>query len=453
MRIVRTISSRLLTGMPRWAPHWVRDTRLLLFSQILVVVATTALVAILARTLGPSDWGLFSALFGFSLAVSTFVDLGLGTWLLRELSKLHSDQTTREDRDHESSERIMGTLTVNLGFGCVLVVGASIVLAITGIQFTTALALIGLLTYTVFVTTSNCLEAFFRAERRLRRVVAAVLLEKALLLTLAGGGALLGFGMATVSLGYLCAGLVRLGFVGFTLFVGDRLPARRPTILRVRRTVTAGLPFAISTVGFTVIPRLDVVLIAPISAVAAGYFALGERTLGPLLMVPAVAGATLYPFLAREVEASSAAWRISGAMAALGLVATIVGAALAPVLVPQLFGQLYVDAVRVVQVMLLVVPFVYASSSLLTRLFTSGREREVLVVTVVASLVGTGVIVAGQLLIGPAGAAAGYVLRQALFTLTLGGMVLFESRAWRPTEDALMSPGRPAGDSSIDGVL
>jgi hypothetical protein len=46
-------------------------------------------------------------------------------------------------------------------------------------------------------------------------------------------------------------------------------------------------------------------------------------------------------------------------------------------------------------------------------------ERQVLATTLVGSLAGTAAVVGGQLAIGPTGAAGGYVLRQALFTVAL----------------------------------
>jgi len=99
-----------------------------------------------------------------------------------------------------------------------------------------------------------------------------------------------------------------------------------------------------------------------------------------------------------------------------------IGALLAPLLVPAVFGSQYDEATRVVQIMCFVLPFLYASNPLLARLYTSGMERQVLAATLVASLVGTLAIVAGQLTIGPTGAAGGYVLRHILFTLVLSAL-------------------------------
>ncbi len=425
--------------MPEWIGHWLRDTRLLLASQLVVVLVTIALAIILARGLGPSDWGLFSALLGLSLALSTFVDLGLGTWLLRGLSRLHEDEPALEGRHREASRRILGAALANITFGVVLVIGAAVVVAVLQTEIATAVTLLGLIGYTVFLTTSNCLEAFLRSERKVKLVVTAALLEKCLLVALVGIGVLLSASIWLIALAYLLAGLVRVSFVGFLIFVRQHLPVVVPGYRHVRRFVLSGVPFAFNTVALNVIPRLDPFIIALLSATAAGYFAVGDRIVTAALIVPAVAGTALYPFLARDAGGSRVTWKISAGMMLVGFAAAVAGIFLAPFAVPALFGSDYRAAVPVVQIMLFVIPFVYASTPLLVQLYTSGNERKVLGATLLASLVGTTAILVGQASVGATGAAAGSVVRQALFTATLGGIAFAQTRTAADVE-ALDSP-------------
>jgi hypothetical protein len=78
--------------------------------------------------------------------------------------------------------------------------------------------------------------------------------------------------------------------------------------------------------------------------------------------------------------------------------------------------------------MLIAVPFIYALETLLVHLYTLGRERHVLVGTLVASLLGTTALFVGLWAYGGTGAAVGYVVRQILFVAILGGISLW-SRA------------------------
>jgi O-antigen/teichoic acid export membrane protein len=437
--LVISLKSARWHGMPGWTGEWLRDARLLLSSQLIATVATTIVAILLARSLGPSDWGLFSGLLGLSLALSTFVDLGLGTWLLRELSALRAGpgwQVSVSAR--EESLRLASAVAANTLIGGLLFFGAVVVLASLGTSASTSTALLGLITYTVLCAASNCLETFYRAERRLRTVVVASVLEKFLLLTCIVAVVVLDYGLWSVGVAYIVAGLGRLAFIANLLVNGAGLRFPPPTMSDIGRVATAGLPFAFGTVALNVIPRLDTLLVAVFSTTAAGYFALGDRVLGPALIVPVVASAALYPFFSRERWDSGAGWPISAGMLTLGGAIAGIGALLSPLLVPAVFGSQYDEAIRVVQIMCFILPFMYASNPLLARLYTSGMERQVLAATLVASLVGTVAIVAGQLTIGPTGAAGGYVLRHILFTLVLAALsVRNQQRAAR------VGAGRP----------
>jgi O-antigen/teichoic acid export membrane protein len=406
--------------MPPWVGDWLRDARLLLSSQLIAVVATTIVAILLARSLGPSEWGLFSGLLGLSLALSTFVDIGLGTWLLRELSALRAGEGRRaSDSASDESLRLAAAVSANTLISVLLLFGAVVVLVSLDTNASTSAALLGLITYTGLVAASGCLEAFYRAERRLKTVVVAVVLEKFLLLSCILAVVVSDSGLWSVGVAYVVAGFGRLAFVTNLLVTRERLRFPVPAMSDIGRVVKSGVPFAFGTVALNVIPRLDTLLVAVFSTTAAGYFALGDRAIGPAWIVPVVVSAALYPFFSREERTSGAGWRISAGMFGIGGAIAGIGALLAPLLVPAVFGSQYDEATRVVQIMCFVLPFLYASNPLLARLYTSGMERQVLAATLVASLVGTLAIVAGQLTIGPTGAAGGYVLRHILFTLVL----------------------------------
>src|ERR687887_2813787 len=82
------VSSRLSRWAPPWIRDWAVDSGVLLLSQAATIAATSALAILIARSLNPHDWGIFSGFLALSLALSAFGEFGLSTWLLRELSEL-----------------------------------------------------------------------------------------------------------------------------------------------------------------------------------------------------------------------------------------------------------------------------------------------------------------------------------------------------------------------------
>src|ERR1044072_5389356 len=118
----------------RWSPTWLRlwaaDSAALLFSQFAAVIATSALAILLARHLGPRDWGLFSGFLGLSLALSVFIEFGLTGGVLRELARIWVD------REDDSSPRVSGrlvvaSLSINATLGFAIVAGAGVVAVVT----------------------------------------------------------------------------------------------------------------------------------------------------------------------------------------------------------------------------------------------------------------------------------------------------------------------------------
>ena len=439
------LTSHIRSRLPAWTAAWLRDSSLLLAFQILATTATSALAIILARALGPSSWGLFSGLLALTLALATLVEFGLGTWLLREISELRAGAGSHIVDRERASKAIIGALAATGAVGALLVTASVAGVALTGAGTESAVTFICLLVYTITVTAATCIEAYFRAVRKLSVVGIALLSEKLALITGAGGLAILGFGIWAIALAYLTAGALRLAYVATMIFHRDRVPLRRPSVEHVWRYYLFGLPFAFNTMALTVIPRLDTFLVAIVSTSAAGFFAIGDRILGPAVIIPVVASRALYPFLARESHSSRTPWHIVTGFFATGVLLAGVGAMLAPTLVPTVFGAAYEDAVGVVQLMLVALPFVFASNALLVRLYSLRRERAVLGVTLVAALFGTSGVVLGQLAIGPVGAAGGYVLRQVLFTTALAVTAWIASAgpALRRGRDARPEPDGP----------
>jgi O-antigen/teichoic acid export membrane protein len=430
--------------LPGWAKHWARDSALLLFSQFSAVVATSLVAIALARNLGPSDWGLFAGLFGVSQAFSTIASFGVAIWLLRELAQLSNvDQTASAEASKRAGHLVSGAIALNVVIAAVLILATLAVTLVVRLDPGATLALVSLMVYGALMAISAGLEAFFRSRRQLRQVVTAVLIEKVVLLSLVGVAVAAEFGVSAIAVMYIVAGIARVLVNGINIHASKHVALARASFDSLKTTLRASMPFALNAASLNIIPRLDAVILVTLSTTAAGYFALGDRVLGPAIMIPWVMSSALYPFLAQEGERSGAGWKILGVFVSAGCLLAVVGIALSPTLVPLIFGKAYDEAVDVVQVMLLAIPFVYGSNAMLAQLYTGGRERSILLVTLGISALGTVAIVAGQLVVGATGAAGGYVLRQILF---LTGLVAIEGVPALTRRSARRSHSQPTAE-------
>jgi O-antigen/teichoic acid export membrane protein len=438
------VSSRIAGALPDWTRFWLTDSAVLLASQLLTTVASSAVAIVIARQLDPGDWGIFAGFFGLSIALSIVVQFGAGAWLLRELSALFS--VDEPDAEARALVLLHSALVVNaLLAGLVLAAGAAAA-ELTQLERGVEVALICLLGYGGLTAGATLVEAQLRARRRIGRVAAANFLEKALLLAVVASISLLGGGIALIGLAYVGAAIARLLFVYRAATARAPQSVSRPSWSVLRRLVRGSLPFALTDGCLNVVPKLDALLLVSLSATSAGFFALGDRILGPALMLQGVLSITLFPFFARKENQQVPPWALVAMLALLGGAAAVALFFAAPALVPLLFGDKYAAAVHVVQVFALALPLVFASGPLRVFAFARYREARVVVVVLAASLAGTVAIVTGQWTFGAVAAAGGYVLRQALFT---AGLAFISVRATATSEPGQATTRRSA---AVEGV-
>ncbi len=400
-------------GLPDWTRAWAGDSLILLVGHVVATAATAATAVLIVRELAPGDWAAFSAFLGLALAFAIFVDFGMATWLLREFSQITAEHPSG---DSSTTGQLLGVaVAFDVGMTAALLLVPAVIALLIGTSVTNILALACLVLYVGIGAVAAGFEARLRSLRRVSRVTAAMVAEKGVLVVLVTMVIVLGnptvLALAAV---YPVAAAVRLTVIVRAALVGIVLLS--PAFRDVRRVVGASIPFALSSLGLNVLPRLDALLLLGLSSTSAAYLALGDRILGTALILPVVLSVTLYPFVAKQGRVG---WKLVLAVGALGAGIAAAGILATPAVVPAVFGEKYAAAVGPIQVVLLALPFIYASNVLLTYVYSAGRERAVLVGTLTVSLLGTCAILLGQTIGGPKLAAAGTVTRQVLFLVVL----------------------------------
>lgn len=427
---------------PGWTRSWLRESGSLAGTHLTAVVVTTALAVVIARYLGPDDFGVFAGFLGLSQVLMLLAALGVATWLLRDLSQL----LAAEQADHRlASELVSASVALTAGMALILTSGSLLAGLLLGSSGDLAVALVALMGYMGLLTCATVLEVVFRAHRRLSRLVIATFLEKLFLALAVTVAVLSGTGIAGIAAAYVAAGVLRLAWDLWAIRASGLITLSRPTPDGVRSVVRSSIPFGLGTATPTAIVRLDIFLIGLISSSSAGLFAVGDRFLGVLLIIPTACAGALYPHLARHADAIRATWLAALGLGLVGAVLAAVGVLLAPTAVHVLFGDSYDDAVPTVRIMLLAAPLMFATAILMAGMFSGRHERRVLGVMLLGSVCGTGFVVTGQALFGEEGAALGYVVRYVVFLLALGAMSIYV-RA-----DQVRSPSTQTTVSGLEG--
>jgi O-antigen/teichoic acid export membrane protein len=396
----------------------------MLVSQGLTIIAASLSAVVVARWLQPDEWGVFSAFLGLSIALGVVIEFGLGTWLLRDLSGLFAHHG--EAAKPRARELVSSALGCTVSLTLLVATAGGVVGAISGERLALVLALSSLLLFGGLFATASVLEAYLRAQRRLRRIVAASVTEKYLLVMLVVVAVLTDAGILGVALAYVAAGLARCVFLGLGVFAGAS--PRLPSWTNLGSVLRKSLPFGLTAAAVNVVPKLDALCLLVFSATAAGYYALADRILGTVVILPVIAATTLYPFLARRAHERRAIWVISGGFGACGAALAAAGFLAAPELVPFVFGEKYADAADAVRLMFLALPLIFASNPLWTYGFSYGRERLVVAATLAVAFFGTGAILIGQASAGISGAAVGFLVRQSLMFVAIAAIAAKAAR-------------------------
>jgi O-antigen/teichoic acid export membrane protein len=407
----------------RWTGAWLRDSGLMLFSQGALTAIATLVMILLARNLSTYQFGLFSSFLGLAQALSFVVDAGLTVWLLRECSRIRAGKSPQNRQDAEIGTLLGHALSVVLYMGVIAVVGSVTAGLALGLSPELSFAQGAFMGYIAVLAAATALEARLRSERRLGQVLTAVLVEKASLLAFVGIVLALDGGLLIVGVVYILAGLLRAS-LDYHRALRSLGPARGDSSLLVKPwkispilKVTA--PFAFNSAALTFLPRLDTAVVATVSVVGAGYYALGYQIVTTAQLVPAIASITLLPLLTANRGAQGAQWKVFWTMAGTGLLAAGTGVLLAPILVPLLFGNHYRPAIGSVQVMMLAIPPIFATNAIMPFLYNRGHEHDILRWVLLPSVLGTALVLLGEIAIGPTGASLGLMARFILITLSL----------------------------------
>ncbi len=415
-----------------WARAWAKDSAVLLASQLSAVAVGWLLVVVLARSLGPSQFGLFSALYALSQGLAMVVDFGLVTFLLRDFAALDLSRRSSEQQLAPARTLLGGALGLTTLLSIAVLTLALAASASLGASLELIAGLIGLMGYTFALAGAAILESGFRARRDFGPVVALTLGEKVVLLAALGSAVSLGAGVPLLAGCYLGVGLGRLAVAAVCLRRRTGLGVARPAVGSVVAVARAAAPFAVNRASLTLITRIDVALIALFSTVDAAYYAVGDRTNTMLVIGAATLTSTLYPFLeGSTTQRMRRSLHVSGVMACLGLALAVPGVLLAENLLAILVGADYEGGAATLRIMLLAAPFMFGANALLSGLYSAGREGDVAWLTGVVSVLGTTAVVLGEAAHGTEGAAIGFLARQVAFALCLAVAAVATARRER----------------------
>ncbi len=363
-----------------------------LSAQAWAKLLSLMLVPLVARYEGSTGLGRYVLVTTIVGIVGALSDMGLKTFLMRETARA-------QDRDQQRAllGRLLPLRLLLAACGYALVIG----LAQTPffpVETRRLLPLGGLMLFPEGAMWT--IEALINGRRRME--VSSGLQMVARLLTLAGAvpALLLGFGVQGVLISTVSAGAIGAVLYGAVLWRWGLRPRWRLDLGEWRAVLTQAYPFALTGMIAMVYARLDIVLLSAWQGeAAAGWYGAAYKLWEAFGLIPSSLLDALFPELARLASTGKGQVRLGvlfhwgiPALALGGVALSGAGAALAPWLIPLLYGpgETYAPSVAVFRVLVWAIPamFLYLLSG--HTLYALERQRRVTAAMLIVGVANVG---------------------------------------------------------------
>lgn len=350
------------------------------------VLLSFALMALIARYLGPRGFGALSYIFSIVGLLSPLTSFGLDVITLRRLVSDPADEG-----------RTLGTAMTIRGAGATMALAAAIgfIFAFGGPDGVT----LGLAAFAALVLpfqSTAALDTYLKAKEKMTWIAAPKMVVRGIMAVatigvVVGGGTLSSF----VALRVLQAALIALAAVGAYAVVSGRI---RLTVdaAQIRSMLGEGMPLFLSSIAIIVYMRIDQVMLGQLaSGEALGQYSVAVSVSECVFFIPMVLQAVFYPSLVRAWTTASETWHDElqhyydvAALTMLALTLAVTG--FATVGVTPLLGSSYKSAIPMIWILALSIPFVGLGVARTTYLTIQGWLWSAPLAAVLGTLVNVG---------------------------------------------------------------
>ena len=280
-----------------------KNTAIQAVSQLVTWTLSWFLLVILPRKLGDASFGKLFFALSYGMIFSQFINLGLNTFLVREVAVLHPSP----DLSPEENERRRSTLSALLGNVF------SLKLALALVVFALQSALIFVLKddpetreAILIIGLGTCLGAFtqtlsgvFQGLETMLGSNVALIAEKAVV---TGGCWFLlahGYGLRAACWAHTAAAVLAfLISLGWLQRIERFVPAWDRVL--IRRVFMGGLPFLVWVIFGEIYVRIDVMMLSLMTSDAVvGWYGAATRLYGTLLFIPNILMTSIFPAMMR----------------------------------------------------------------------------------------------------------------------------------------------------------
>jgi O-antigen/teichoic acid export membrane protein len=340
--------------------------------EALSKISAICVSILLARYLGPKEYGAYTFVISFSYIFMVIVDFGLNDLIVRDVAK---------DRNI-ASQYFVEAMVIKAIFGVISIIVLPITVYIMGYPKDLVQSSLIFSFHLIFITLSSCIFSIFRAFERMEYVALGTAVNNGFLLLLT---ILLVLMKGTVN--EILFSRVIAVFLGF--LAAYFILIKRFNILRfhlnfysMKQLLLRALPFLTIGIIYTLYFKLDIVMLSKMKGeIFVGWYSVAANDLFfGLLFIPGVISTVTYPMFARHYAESIEKFRQSCNLTIKGLTVFGVGISagtfvLAPQIVQLIFGSEYRESIPVLRIIAFAIPFVFAREPIGYALAVAGRVK------------------------------------------------------------------------------
>lgn len=361
-----------------------------LVARVAASAMQAVIIVLLARMLGPTDFGFFAVSIGIGAVLGSLLGFGSSAQALRLLAT-------------PDPQRLAATLLLLRVMTAAIIAGAIVAMGWSGPRAIILLAAV----YTATEVISDLCQSLMLGMQRTGLAYVALVVRRALPLTLLLAGLLFAWSpIVTLGIGWGLSAAIALLFC--RSLVARPLPAWT--------AIRSGLHFW-SSMALLNLQNLDVVLLqAVVGPALVGQYGAASRVVNPLNLFTATILSILTPKLAAATDpADRVATFRQGRMILIAYFACLlVAAPIAYHVGPWILGDAYAAAAPLFAAFTVAAGFSALSQIHVSLLYALDRAQTVAVMRLIAIPVGLAILVASTYVAGVIGAAVGIVCMQIL---------------------------------------
>ena len=362
------------------------NTKTMFVAQIITWTSSFFLMMFLPRYLGADAYGRLYFAISLTMLGGLIIDLGFSNYFVKEVAR----------------DRTKVNLFFMNGIGLRIVAWLTamaimfLYVYITGFTSELLSLLLILGFQKLLETISDLAHRIFQSFERLRYRSIAVIIERVSLSAIAVTMLLLGYGVITIAL--VMAFSTFLNFLTCLYFIPRLVTIKMQiTISSWMKLIGGSLPFLISTFFSFVYYRIDVIMLSALTNNSVvGWYGAPYRLFDTMMFFPSILQIVVFPVFARLWKQSRNdfilnARRSLDASIIIGFLIAFCLIALARPIVDLLFGlEHYLNSVILLQLLAVTLPLVYANFILGTVDTSSDKQKELSIVSIIATFINIG---------------------------------------------------------------